>query len=100
MWHATGVRVRNLSITLDRLIAASRGKGGASHLKAAGRKAAATRHSCASLPTGLPHGVHSAGMRFDRCEAYMRSELSGCALPADFAVKVICYGYGGFPDEV
>jgi hypothetical protein len=27
-------------------------------------------------------------------EAYMRSEVSGRTSAADFAIKVICYGYG------
>jgi hypothetical protein len=67
----------------------------------AGRKAEATRHSCAPLPTGLPRGSHecggyghSAGIRFDCFEAYMRSEVSEPTLAANFAIKVICYGYG------
>ena len=65
-------------------------------IEVAGRKAAATRHTCASLPTGLPHGLPRCGevwaLRED-CEAYTRSKVIGCALPAKFTIKVICYSY-------
>jgi hypothetical protein len=69
------------------------GSGG---IEVAGRKAAATRHASASLPTGLPHGLPRCGevwaLRED-CEAYTRSKVTGCALPAKFNIKVICYAY-------
>ena len=48
-------------------------------------------------PCGWGEYGHSAGIGFDCFEAYTRSEVSGCALSPDFAVKVICYGYGARP---
>jgi hypothetical protein len=37
---------------------------------------------------------HSAGIRFDCFEILHAGRVIGCALPAKFAIKVICYGYG------
>jgi hypothetical protein len=64
----------------------------------AGRKAAATRHLSASPPTGLPHGAPNAakGMGaprgFDGSPGlYAARAAPWQALPAKFAIKVICY---------
>jgi hypothetical protein len=48
-----------------------------------------------AFPTGPIKGAAWALRRdaINRFEAYTRSEVTGCALPPNFAIKVICYAY-------
>jgi hypothetical protein len=80
----------------DRLMARRRG------LRAAGRKAVAegqttahrSRPALSAWHTSSPSGLgHSAGS--DSARGDMRTEVLTCAMQPDFAVNVICYGYGG-----
>jgi hypothetical protein len=77
--------------------------GASAGLRAAGRKAVAVgANRCTPLPTGPLCVAHKfplktwALRRIRYCpRGDMRTEVLTCAMQSDFAVNVICYGYGG-----